>query len=91
MANNFDDSPWRIDTASATAITTDRLRIKFVRWEGSETLADQAIIQDKNGRQFWSAKNDVGANFQAESLFEIDIDGLIVPTLAAGVLNIHLH
>ena len=91
MANDLTDSPWRIDTASATAITTDRIRIKFMRWEGSETLADQAIIQDKNGKQFWSAKNDVGASFQTESLFEVDIDGIIVPTLAAGVLNIHFH
>jgi hypothetical protein len=90
MANDLTKIPWIIDTAAATVLSTDRLRVGIIRWEGATTLAHAAVVQDAAGREVWSDQADA-ANYESETYPERDIEGLKVPTLGSGRLKIWLR
>ena len=90
MANDLTKDPWIIDTASSTVLTTDRLRVKSMRWVGPTTADHEAIIQDKNAREVWKGEASGNAD-NDESLFEGDIEGLIVSKLESGKIYIYLR
>ena len=70
-------------------MTTMKLRVKGVRWVGATTAGHTAIIHDQNSRIVWRSVA-TGANYVESDLIENDWDGLIVPTLASGILYIEL-
>lgn len=78
-----------MDTPATTVLTTMKLRVKGVRWVGATTAGHTAIIHDRNSRIVWRSVA-TGANYVESDLIENDWDGLIVPTLASGILYIEL-
>jgi hypothetical protein len=89
VANDLTRRPWIIDTPSATNITNDRVRLGTIRWVGAGTAAaGAAVVADGAGRVVWENVAS-GANTADESVLEFDVEGLRVPTLAAGKLYIY--
>ena len=94
MANDLTKQPWKVGTAAATVLSADALRVRGVRWVGATTAGHTAVIQDKNARIVWSSVA-TGANYVESDMVNTgdrgwDWDGLIVPTLASGILYIEL-
>ncbi len=62
MANNTAGNPFIIDTATATAIMSDRFQLLAVQWVSSST-ANVCTVQDGGGTTRWecvgSATNTV--------------------------------
>jgi len=92
LANDLLKNPWKVDTAAATILSTELLRIKGIRWVGATTAGHTAVIQDKNARVVWSSVAS-GANYVESDLINDgdrgwNWDGLVVATLASGILYI---
>ena len=92
MANDLTANPWVVDTASATAITADKIRVDKFRWIGGTTAGHTCIVKNSAGKTVWSSIA-AGANFIDDSsnasahLF--DCKGIAVTTLASGILYIY--
>ena len=91
MANDLTKQPWIIDTAAATVLTNDRIRVKAVHWVGATTAGHQAIVQDPASRELFRADAS-GVNNVDRLLFEADWRlGFKVPTLDSGKLYIYIE
>lgn len=97
MANVTKGSgPWAIDTASATAITTDVIAIDQIVWVPgtSGAAGDECKVTDNSATPI--VLFDEFASGASEDVFpqkmnrRQPINGLIVPTLAHGIVYIHL-
>lgn len=92
MANITTVNPWLIDTASATAVSNDRLKVQSFRWVGGSTAGHQCIVKDKAGNQVWESVA-AGANHIDDSSAVapngFDVNGLAVTTLGSGKLSIY--
>lgn len=95
MANDLSSRSWFIDTAGAGVIYQFQEFIKFIEIVGGAAGAQggvMATVNDRNG------KNIVQALYQTVLVGEVQtynienwFEGLIVPTLGAGVtLRIHV-
>ena len=84
-------NPWIVDTASGTAITTDDIRMKSIRWVGATTAGHTATIKDRAGRVKWTSVA-AGANHVEAELIENDMfwDGIIVDDLDSGILYLEI-
>ena len=89
MANDLTQDPLIIDTAAATVLSTNNLYIKSIRWVGATTAGHTAIIHDQASNVIWSSVAS-GANYVESEIVEQWVNGLIVPTLASGVLYIQI-
>jgi hypothetical protein len=90
MANDLTKRPWIIDTPSAINLTDDRVRVSVLRWVATAaTAGGLATITDKSGRVFWQGAATATTE-SAESVLDMDVDGLRVPTLASGTLYIYV-
>ena len=82
--------------AGSTEITAQiygkqsRVFVKAIRWISPSAVAGHsAVVTDADGRRVWKA--DATASHYSESeMFERWIQGLVVPTLSSGELNITL-
>jgi len=91
MANVFSGLRWIIDTASPLMVTTERIKVKGIRWvyEGA-TAGDNCVVQDADGNVLWETVA-AGVNYsEAELLEDWWETGFKVPTLAGGRLIITL-
>lgn len=86
--NTFHDKVWVIDTASATAITSEPLLVSTFRVVGMTTAGHQVVVKDANGNIVWEAVADVD-KFNDQTLVDIQMHGLIVDTLSSGRLYIY--
>ncbi len=97
MANNFLGSPplWIIDTASATPVSTDSLRIYRIRWVGGAGvgLGNECQVTDAAGNVIFD-DFATGADYSSpDTVFpekDWSIRGLAVPILATGKVYIYL-
>jgi hypothetical protein len=93
MANVYHPTTntWVIDTAGAGVIDSRHLKISSIRWVGATTAGHQVVVNDAAGGRVWSTvaagANNVEANFMGEEKWA---NGLIVPTLQSGYLEIIL-
>lgn len=85
MANDLTNRPWVID--STGVLTTDRLRLRGIRWVGATTAAHVAELKDSAGRVVWSSVAGGGNNVEADSP-TFDVLGLQCTTLASGKLYV---
>ena len=89
MANDLTSNPWVIDTASATSLTTQRIKVKGVRWIGATTAGHTCVIQDDDSKVKWASvapsSNYVEADTPTNST---PWNGIKVPTLGSGTLYI---
>ena len=90
MANTFAKTPniWRIDTASATPITTDWIAIRYMIWIAPAAVGgEQLVVTDAAGQVIWDPSAP-GPNFESDEIHLPDkgnfIHGLVVPTLGTG-------
>ncbi len=60
MANDTSRKPWFLDTAAV--ITTDRIRVRALRWVDGTTAGHTCLIEDSNGEQIWQSHAN-GDNF----------------------------
>ena len=51
MANDLSRRPWFLDTVAV--ITTDRVRIRKLRWLGGTTAGHACQVEDSNGEIIW--------------------------------------
>lgn len=88
MANDLTARNWTVDTPGGTVLWQPQVWIKFVEWYNPAALNDTFVMTDRNGKVIIKgiaiAAGD-SQTFNLENIFE----GLIVPTLASGVLYIH--
>ena len=89
MANVLEGNPWLIDTASGTAITTERVRILGFRWVGASAAGHACIVTDSGGVTIWESLA-AGSNYVESDTFPVVrvYRGLTVPTLASGRLYV---
>jgi len=90
MANDTSRRPWALDTAAV--ITTDRVRVRGLRWIGATTLAHVCQVEDKNGERIWDSVA-TGANFKDETQFGegqgADFDGFELAVISSGILYVY--
>jgi hypothetical protein len=82
--------------AGATELTAQiygkqtRVYVKSIRWIAPSAAAGHsAVVTDADGRRVWKA-DATGSHYSESELVERWIQGLIVPTLSSGELNITL-
>lgn len=90
MSNDLTGNPWKVDTASATAIWTGMVWVSKFVWDEPSTVGHELTITDKDSHQIWHenaiAAGD-GIHYEREGgVFH----GLIVSTIASGTLYIFL-
>jgi len=89
MANQTTTDPWVIDTAGAGVLFAGRNRIKGVRWVGGTTAGHAASITDTAGNVRWASVCPGANNVEIDEVDEREYrTGIVVPTLASGVLYI---
>ena len=90
MANSFSpEGVWRIDTAGAGMIDTQKLYVKAIRWVAPAAVAgNTVVVQNAASAVLWESVAS-GANYTEEAIVEEWWEsGFKVPTLAAGVLYV---
>lgn len=96
MSNDVTKNPWVLDTAGATVLTTVKLTIQAIVWvsnsvAGKDIAADDDfLLSDQNSRAVISKRAE-GAGDGLEISFPrgIQVDGLILTTMAGGVCYIY--
>lgn len=96
MANELNGNTIVIDSAGTTEITAEifgvqtRIKVKSIRWiSPSATAGHSAVVTDADGRRVWKADADA-AHYSESEWVDRWIQGMIVPTLSSGELNITL-
>ena len=95
MANVTTGLQWSIDTQSATAITTDMIRVSKFRWRAPAAVAGNlCVVKNAAGKVVWQS-NAAGGNFIDDSSHDGvgpvgNVKGLIVDDLDSGVLDVYL-
>jgi len=92
MANSTAGNPFIIDTATATAIYTDRFQLLAIQWV-SGSVADVCSVQDGAGVVKWEVIQPVtntpqGMAFPDE--LELTFNGLKVPTMNTGKVYLYV-
>lgn len=89
MANDTSRHPWALDTAAI--ISTDKIRVKYLRWVSeSATAGDNVTVEDNNGEVIWSAVAD-DANYEEAHAFGDkgqDFDGFELASIDSGILYV---
>jgi len=94
MSNRLVDHVWVCDTAGTAAVTNETVYVDGVRWVGSTTDADQAVIKNVvNDDIVWEAKldesnNNAGMTHDSHVKFRC-LNGFKVTTLSNGTLYIY--
>lgn len=90
MSNQLAAKPWVVDTASATAITTQYLKICEIEWVGYDAASHTVVVTDKNGNEVWRA---LGNSDKTPVISRVIgwVEGLIVSTLDSGKLLITIE
>ena len=88
MANDTTRSPWILDTASSTPISTESLRPRGIRWVGVTTAGHECKLTEADGRVKWHAKADA-ANREVSDVLTLDEnlwDGIALTVLGSGTV-----
>ena len=100
MSNDVSQNPLIVDTAAATAIITQPIRVSKIYWDavGHATDDHVAQVKDKGGKVKWkrtlTSLGTVGELVNGQEIsFDppLTLDGLIVDTLGGGVLYFYLQ
>jgi hypothetical protein len=90
MANDISARPWKLDTPGASVIWPAQANVKFVEWYNPAALNDTFVLTDQNGKiiveGIAAAAGDT-QTFNVENWF----NGIKLPTLASGVLLVHVR
>jgi hypothetical protein len=94
MANIVTGNPLIIDTPHAsTLVISSPIKITAIVWDSgtSGAIADQAVLQDKDGKTKWAATLAVAKDTINSPVFNPPIfsHGLLCPTLGRGILYVY--
>ena len=92
MANDLSANPWKVDTASATALWNDIVWLENIIWHEPTTAGHRAEVTDMNGKVIGDL-HALAAGSGMEYRMHVGDGpymGLIVPVLESGVLYIHI-
>lgn len=88
MANDTSRNPWALD--SVGVVTTDRIRVKSIRWYAKGASAGEDVqVEDNNGEIIFISVA-TGANYTEAELIEEDFDGLEVAVIDSGTLYVRI-
>lgn len=100
MANSFLGSPpiWKLDTQSATPVTTDQIRIYRIKWiiTAAAVLTDRCTLSDLNGNIIFDDMCTVTTAYDSgDFTFNVkegkQFNGLVVTTLTRGQVTVYLE
>lgn len=97
MANAVDQNPIIVDTQGATALVTQTIRVRKIRWVGATTADHVAQIKNRHGKIMWrTLLTDIGTVGEIVAPIESDfdcfpMDGLLVDDLDSGILYIYVE
>lgn len=87
MANKLTQNPMNIDTPSPNAIVTGAYKIRHIEFVGYTADTDQAIVTNLNGVIITEL---IGASAGGDGVVRSGnigwVDGIIIPTLTAGIV-----
>lgn len=89
MPNKFDGRQWILDTPGATVLWPGRVYVKSIYWKAPTTIGHTVVLQEKDGDEALTLVCEVAAESQF-MLIENWWDGLILATLASGVLQVNI-
>jgi len=92
MGNSLTKNPLLLDTASTSAVlSTNKYRVTSLTWIDPSTAGHTCVLKDKDGNIFESMVA-VADNTEVSRFYGgrgRDLNGIIMHTLASGVLEIH--
>lgn len=89
-ANDFQRTPWLIDSAGPSPITLG-LSIQNMRWIGVVNAGDTLILTDTTGRKLFQAVAPAGTA-EYELSLPIDVNkGLVINRIDSGVLYLYFR
>jgi hypothetical protein len=90
MANDLTKNPLKIDTA-ATILTGKAFRVRSFRWVAKTAQAgNELIVEDTAGRVVFHSVAAAANHMDVYMPGDMIVNGLVVDTIAAGVLYIEL-
>lgn len=96
MANDITTNPLVLDTAAATAIVSNLIKITALKWTVDNAGADNdtCVLSDKNGKVVYEEILNVATNgtLQAPPMNfapPLKVNGLIMTTLSGGKLYVY--
>lgn len=88
MANDISRNPWILDTAAI--ITTDKVRVKSLRWVSKTASAgDDLSIEDDDGTVVW-ATVATGANYVEAHDVDARLHGFELAVIDSGALYVYV-
>ena len=95
MANDLTQNPFILDTAHASnVLTTEKLRVKGVRWVAATTAGHTATLKDGSGKIVWTSVAAGANNVEADKIYGDmrgqNLDGLMCTALQSGKLYVEL-
>lgn len=90
MPNDLTSNPLILDTAAATVLTNDKIRVNGIRWVGATTAGHTATLTDASGKVMWTSKASGANNVEADDIYPNERgqnwDGLVCLTLGSGII-----
>lgn len=91
MANRLGTNPMYIDTAGASVLRYDKLKVREFQFINYDADTDTAVVHDKDGRLIWQGNGNSDLSPVSGGGNGGWVEGIIVPTLDAGVLLVFLE
>ncbi len=91
MANVIKGRVWALDTAGASPIYQDWVKIVTIYWLAPTTIGHDLVLEDVNGDPIWTAQAEVALQSQVLRVTPMWYHGLVMPTLASGTVEVHIH
>lgn len=88
MTNQLATRPWKLDTASATAVYLTKLKIAHLEFAGYTDASHKCELTDTNGNLVWSADGDTNLSNQRSGVIGWT-DGLILNVLDSGYVLVY--
>jgi hypothetical protein len=86
MANSLAGPVWKVDTAAT--LVAGPVRVSRFRWVGATTAGHTCVVTDTAGHVVFSSVA-TAANFAEDKALDVPlVNGLIVTTIASGILYI---
>ena len=91
MANNLAGRVWEIDTPGAATLYQDWWWAVTFYWFRPLAAGDALVVTDADDNPIWNGRAEVADQSQILRVAPMQYHGLKVPTLATGILQIHIR
>jgi len=85
MANSLGTNPWLLDTASATPVATNAMKIAHFEFVSYAANTDNAVLKNAYGKIVWEAH--AASDLEEVRSYKVGwIDGLALTTITSGAI-----